>query len=51
MSSQFMFTSDPSGDQGSEAPAPATHVTIQQEKDANTSVSGSDFLQIYSRVV
>jgi len=43
MSSQFMFTSDPSGDQGAEAPAPATHVTIHQEKDTITSVSGSGY--------
>ena len=40
MSTQFMFTSDPSGEQGTVAPAPATHVTIQPEKDNITSVTG-----------
>lgn len=39
MSSQFMFPSDPSpGDPGAVAPAPATHVTIQHEKESITSV-------------
>lgn len=43
MSSQFMFTSDPASDPGAVAPAPATHVTIQPEKDTITSVSGSGY--------
>merc|ERR1711962_1008312 len=38
-----MFTSDPSGEPGAVAPAPATHVTIQPEKDTITSVSGSGY--------
>jgi hypothetical protein len=39
MSSQFMFPSDTSpGDPGAVAPAPATHVTIQHEKESITSV-------------
>jgi uncharacterized C2H2 Zn-finger protein len=40
----FISTFDPSGgDPGAIAPAPATHVTIQPEKDTITSVSGSGF--------
>lgn len=42
LQTQFISTFDPSGgDGGAVAPAPATHVTIQPEKEAITSVSGS----------